>query len=109
MVLNKRILKNGTIVYTIYEVNHMADIKTIIELKGDYGRVDFLLREVLEQRKLNRNQVAKRINVSHKLMTKWCDGQVERMDLDILSKLCYVLDCQISDILVYIKPEDIAE
>lgn len=87
----------------------MADIKTIIELKGDYGKVDFLLKDILDQRKLNRNQVSKRINVSHKLMTKWCDGQVERMDLDILAKLCYVLDCQISDILVYIKPEDIAE
>lgn len=87
----------------------MADIKTIIDYKDNYGKINFLLKEVLEQRNLNRNQVAKSIGADHKLMTKWYNGDIERMDLDILTKLCYVLDCQISDILVYIKPEDIAD
>ena len=32
---------------------------------------------------------------------KWYKGEVEKMDLDVLARICYVLDCSPSDIISY--------
>ncbi|MDY2861503.1 MAG: helix-turn-helix transcriptional regulator [Oscillospiraceae bacterium] len=34
-------------------------------------------------------------------MNKWYSSNVERADLDVLAKLCFALNCSVTDILVY--------
>lgn len=74
-----------------------------ILLVRDYGAVRLRLRERMDRRGLNRNQVAKRIGVRFEVVDKWYQGEVEKMDLDILARLCFVLDCQPGDLLEYQK------
>ncbi|MDE7011597.1 MAG: helix-turn-helix transcriptional regulator [Oscillospiraceae bacterium] len=74
-----------------------------ILLVRDYGAVRLRLRERMDRRGLNRNQVAKRIGVRFEVVDKWYQGEVEKMDLDILARLCFVLDCQPGDLLEYRK------
>lgn len=74
-----------------------------ILLVRDYGAVRLRLRERMDCRGLNRNQVAKRIGVRFEVVDKWYQGEVEKMDLDILARLCFVLDCQPGDLLEYQK------
>ena len=50
---------------------------------ADYGRVELTLRELMEQRGVSRNQLAKLINVRFEVVNKWFGGQVEKMDLEI--------------------------
>ena len=35
------------------------------------------------------------------VINKWYQNQVEKMDLDILARICYVLDCTPADIIEY--------
>lgn len=37
------------------------------------------------------------------VIDKWCKGSVERIDADILARLCYVLECNVEDIVTYEK------
>lgn len=85
----------------------MDKIRTVIEVKEDYGEIQFFFKEIMERKNLNRNQVAERAQVSHDLITKWCNGNIERMDIDVLTRICYVLDCQISDVMRYTKDEEV--
>ena len=39
-------------------------------------------------------------------LNRYCNGDVQRIDLGILAKLCYVLDCNVSDILEYVSPKE---
>ncbi len=32
-------------------------------------------------------------------------GRVDRVDLDILAKICYMFDCDICDFMRYVKPK----
>ena len=59
------------------------------------------LRELMEQRGVSRNQLAKLINVRFEVVNKWFGGQVEKMDLDVLARICYALGCRVEDVLTY--------
>ena len=66
-----------------------------------YGGIVLHLREALEARGMNRNQLASAIHVNFAVVDRWCRGQIEKLDLDILARICYVLDCEVSELLEY--------
>ena len=72
-------------------------------IRADYATVELRLKDVLEERGISRNQLAKLIDARFEVVSKWYDGNVEKMDLDILARICYALDCQIEDLLVYVS------
>lgn len=74
-------------------------------IRADYGAVELRLKEVMEARNISRNQLAKLIDARFEVVSKWYDGKVEKMDLDILARICYALDCTIEDLLVYVPGE----
>lgn len=69
-----------------------------------YGHIALHLREIMDKRNINRNQLANAAGANYPVIDRWYNGNVERLDLDILARVCYVLDCQVEDILSYEKP-----
>ncbi|MCM1132047.1 MAG: helix-turn-helix transcriptional regulator [Ruminococcus flavefaciens] len=78
----------------------MKDVKTIITIK-DYGKVDICLKSVLDEKNITRNYLAKSSNTRFEVINKWYNNQVEKLDLDVLARICYVLDCSPDDIIKY--------
>lgn len=71
-------------------------------VRANYGRVELRLKEVMDERGISRNQLAKRIDARFEVVGKWYKGEVEKMDLDILARICYALDCTAEDIIRYV-------
>ena len=71
-------------------------------IRADYGTVQLRLREVMEERQISRNQLAKLIDARFEVVSKWYKGEVEKMDLDILARICYALQCTTEDLLRYV-------
>ncbi len=67
----------------------------------EYGEITLHLRQVMEHRHINRNQLARSINVRFEVVNKWYSGDIVKLDMDILARICYVLDCDITDLLTY--------
>ncbi|MCR5478732.1 MAG: helix-turn-helix transcriptional regulator, partial [Ruminococcus sp.] len=40
-------------------------------------------------------------NTRFEVINKWYNNEVEKMDLDILARICYVLDCKPSSLIKY--------
>ncbi|MBQ1947992.1 MAG: helix-turn-helix transcriptional regulator [Clostridia bacterium] len=59
----------------------------------------------MDARGITRNALAKKINTRFEVISRWYNGDVESMDLDILARILFVLDCSIEDILTYEKPQ----
>lgn len=78
----------------------MENAVTIITIK-DYGKVDVCLKQILDERGLLRNYLAKASNTRFEVINKWYSNQVEKLDLDVLARICYVLNCTPSDIIKY--------
>jgi putative transcriptional regulator len=80
-------------------------METSILYKREYGVVRLRLQEFMDQRGINRNQMARRIGVRFEVIDKWYQGKVEKLDLDVLARLCFVLDCQAGELLEYRTPD----
>lgn len=55
----------------------------------------------MDDKGITRNYLAKATNTRFEVINKWYNGQVEKMDLDILARICYALDCFPADIIKY--------
>ena len=80
-----------------------------IQYTRNYGAVKLRLKELMDQQNLNRNLMSKMINVRFEVVDKWYNGNIERLDLDILARICFVLGCQPGDILVFREDQDEAK
>lgn len=78
----------------------MDNSVTIITIK-DYGKIEICLKQLLEERGLTRYYLVKATNTRFEVINKWYANKVERLDLDVLARICYVLDCSPSDIIKY--------
>lgn len=66
-----------------------------------YGYIEIHLKEIMDKKRITRNALARAINTRFEVVDKWYNGHVEKIDSDILARICYVLDCIPSDIIIY--------
>ena len=69
----------------------------------DYGYIRINLKSIMDSKNLTRNAVARAINTRFEVVDKWYNGHVEKLDTDILARICFVLDCTPADIIEYIR------
>lgn len=67
----------------------------------EYGKVDVRLKEIMDKNGITRSQMATMCHTRFEVIDKWYNNNVEKMDLDILARICFVLECSPSDLLVY--------
>lgn len=78
----------------------MNELRSVVNL-GDYGKVSIHLKELIEDRGITRYRLSKLADTRFEVVEKWCSGTVERIDSDVLARFCYILDCEITDIIKY--------
>ncbi|NCC86290.1 MAG: XRE family transcriptional regulator [Clostridia bacterium] len=57
----------------------------------------------MDEKKLTRSALARLADVRFEVADKWYNGNIERMDVDVMTRICFVLDCDISDLMTYSK------
>ena len=63
------------------------------------------LNKILETRDMTRYQLAKITGIKYQTIDNYYKNKVVRYDSYILSKICEALDCEISDILIFVKQD----
>ena len=67
----------------------------------DYGSIKINIKDKMDANGITRNALARAIDARFEVINKWYQGDVERIDADILAKICYVLECNPGDIINY--------
>lgn len=70
-----------------------------------YGRIEINIAQFMDERGITRNALARAINTRFEVVNKWYHGHVEKIDADILARICYVLNCAPGDIIKYIQDD----
>ncbi len=85
----------------------MDEQKRIVQYQMiKYGGVRVKLAELLNSRGITRNHLSTLTGIKYNTVDRYYKADnVEWVDLDFLAKVCYVLDCDISDLLEYVPPE----
>lgn len=79
--------------------------KNIFSIR-QYGRMDVHLADILDSRNMTRNALARATDTRFEVVKKWYDNTVTTIDLDVLARFCYVLDCTPDELIKYSKPEE---
>ena len=70
-----------------------------IEVKIGYSAFYFKLGNLLDKKKISKNKLSQDTETDYKVVTRYISGDLTRLDINILERLCNYLDCDISDII----------
>lgn len=69
----------------------------------DYGKATIQLKKIIDKKKISRNKLCNMIATNYDLVNRYYNNKVIRIDLDIIARMCYVLDCDVNDLIKYEK------
>lgn len=72
---------------------------------NQYGKITIDIKTIMDEKYINRNMLARAINARFEVIDKWYNGHVEKIDADILARICFVLDCTPGDIIRYTESD----
>ena len=70
-----------------------------------YGTVKINVAKLIEQKGISKNKLSQRAEMQRTQLNRYCNNKITRLDIDVLARLCTVLDCEIGELLEFIPPE----
>ena len=72
----------------------------------EYGTIRIKLDELIEKSGISKNKLSHKAEMQRTQLNNYCNNQITRLDIDVLARICTVLNCSISDLLEFIPPND---
>lgn len=79
----------------------MSKIKEINTIKLSKGFYEFKLKNIIINKNISINKVINDTNTDYKVLKRLMTGNVKKIDIRILARLCDYLNCKVSDIFEY--------
>lgn len=79
------------------------DIRVITYV--DYGRIVFNIKVIMKKKNLTKSKIARNTGLHHLVVERYIKGESVKYDKEVLAKLCFVLDCELQDIMYYVRPK----
>ena len=70
-----------------------------------YGTIQIKLDELIRKAGISKNKLSHRAEMQRSQINHYCNNEITRLDIDVLARICTVLDCRIEDLLEFIPPE----
>lgn len=72
----------------------------------EWGKVDLKLNEFLKSHHISRSSLSRNGQIHYKQLLKYCNNDMQKVDLNLLARICKTIDCEIGDIIEYIPPKN---
>lgn len=74
----------------------------LIDETCDFGHIELRLKDLMDLKGITINKMSKLSNVKYEIVKKYYYSENYNINFYILAKFCYILKCQVSDLIVYI-------
>ena len=71
-------------------------------MKREFGTIIIKLDELIKEKNISKNKLSQRAEMQRTQLNNYCKNEISRLDIDVLARLCTVLDCRIADLLEFI-------
>ena len=75
----------------------------MIKVNIENGYYLFKLEDILKERNISINKVMRDTNTDFKVLKRLLTGELVRFDIFVIARLCDYFDCNITDIIEYIR------
>lgn len=72
---------------------------------NDDGYIRINLENLLKEREMSQTQFLKLTNLQQKNYKKWTNQSIASLDVNVLARICNVLECTIAELLEYVPPQ----
>ena len=72
----------------------------------EYGTIRIKLDELIVKAGISKNKLSHKAEMQRTQNNNYCNNQITRLDIDVLARICTVLNCTISDLLEFVPPKD---
>lgn len=69
----------------------------------NYGKIKIDIKTIMDRKKITRNKLSVLTGATYNVINRYYKNDISRVDLDVLARICYVLECNVSDVLEYEK------
>lgn len=73
---------------------------------AQYGHITIELKPLMDKKHITRYALPRAVNTRFEVIDKWYRGHVEKIDADVLARICFVMGCTPGDIIRYIPAEE---
>lgn len=80
-------------------------ILNLVNVMNEYGKIKIKLDELIKERGISKNKLSHRAEMQRTQINNYCNNRIARLDIDVLARICTVLDCKIEDLLEFV-PSD---
>lgn len=70
----------------------------------EYGYLKLNIENILKDKQISKNTICKDLDIPRANFNRYCQNKFQRIDSNLICKLCYYLDCSINDLIEYIPP-----
>lgn len=74
-----------------------------------YGTIKINLLDLIQQRNISKNKLCQRAEMQRTQLNNYCNNKITRLDIDVLARLCTILNCEIDDLLEFVPPQNNAD
>lgn len=86
----------------LYYINKVVIlIKNIYKIEAENGYYLFKLEKLLDDKKISKNKIVSETDTDFKVIQRISKGNLSRIDIDVMDRLCNYLNCDFNDIIEY--------
>lgn len=78
----------------------------MVKVNIENGYYLFKLEDILKERNISINKVMRDTNTDFKVLKRLLTGELVRFDIFVIARLCDYFNCNITDIIEYIRLND---
>ncbi len=72
-----------------------------VELEVENGTYIFKLEQILAEKNISKNKLVRDTNTDFKVIKRLASGNLVRIDIYVLARLCNYLNCDVQDIIEF--------
>ena len=71
----------------------------------EYGKIKMNIEELLKEKDISKNQICKALDIPRSNFNRYCRDDFQRIDANLICKLCYYLNTSIGELMEYQPPQ----
>ena len=69
-----------------------------------YGHLELHIEELLKEKGISKNTICKELDIPRSNFNRYCRNEFQRLDAQLICKLCSYLDCGIEELISIVFP-----
>ena len=70
----------------------------------DYGTLSLRIDDILKEKGISKNQICKDLDIPRTYFNRYCRDDFQRLDAGLICKLCWYLNVEVGELIVYRRP-----